>query len=201
MRRYDMEARRLYLSAGATIGVPLAWSLVTGGLVGVFVGTLVWAAGFGELMRWSTVAAALTAIIAWFAWLRWLASKWNELEANSPREPVARSQSRRIEMRSHEGRVTRIFEYRWSTRAQLMRLAEIISLGETINAATLERLYRSREAAVGARTEFIEKGLLRWRDIAAPKQGVILTAKGEAIFRALIKLPDTSSPPEEMSDN
>ncbi len=37
-----MEARRLYLSAGATIGVPLLWSAVTGALVGIFVGALIW---------------------------------------------------------------------------------------------------------------------------------------------------------------
>ena len=98
----------------------------------------------------------------------------------------------RFEAVSETGKITHIYEYKNATPAQMVSIADHLASGHAITTAFMERLTGGRHFAEMLRAELIDKGILRWRNPAAHKEGLIPTAKGAALFKQLANNPTLS---------
>jgi hypothetical protein len=193
---HGADARRIYVSILAAVILPAAQAALTGGLVGVSVGSLVGGlAMIGEVKQpallgalCGLVSGCLVATVAWFRFR----GEWREtvlmVEEALGMDLDGDGRAGRIEPATKiewaEGSSLRYDELPCSDE-QLTQVARKVLSGVSLSQGNLSPIFGGSRAAVQEfQARLVERGYCRYRNSRAPAQGIEPTAKGMAMFRA-----------------
>lgn len=175
------------LTLKVATGLPLAWSAISGVLVGLFAGSVSWAFGGEYSMQIALVAGAGAAGAAWLLGLRWILSR---LEPEQVRPPKHTAPVRVAFHSEPSGRVMTIAHITTADEVQLGKIARKVHNGERITTASMSPIFGgSRTAMHDFREEMLSQGFMRWNHPTDQKQGISVTSKGRAMLRAYLTTP------------
>jgi hypothetical protein len=172
-----------------TVGAVLSVSLGSGFVVAVGVLLLAW--GLRWPARVALVVSGVTVIVVWVLALRLAGRAWFAVETVSPVEQgqqLAEVPVLRVEVHEPEAAAWRFLDLP-GTSDQLSALARGMLAGRLAESDWTGRggLY-SRADFRALRGQLLDRGLLAWRNVDAPAQGLELTHAGRAVFTRLVEL-------------
>jgi len=204
------QARDIYISPLAAVGIPTAQALITGLIMGFLGGSIAWAAGADQPLQVGAIFFAGSSLLAWLATLNWWRTMvvnveytlgmglynladW-EPEAEAEAEPAGQAMTR-VEIKQDNQLA---YPYFPASSEQLLHVAQLIHSGATLSLANLTPIFLgSRPGAQRFQSYLIEKSFAVWRNPATPTQGIRLTKKGRAVFDHLGNFV-TSSPTSDV---
>lgn len=170
------------MSIRERVVIPALVALVTGLLFAAAV--LSYSLIMGGNAAWALLIGSVVALVTWI-----VRPQPGGLHIPRPVAPV-QVQAVRVEIRGDEGRSMDYLNL-GIDRNRLEQLAQGLVAGKKLDVRTWTGrggLFSGSEFTT-LRTELISRGIVRWNSDRDSRGGVSLTAKGQAIFRALAALP------------
>ena len=181
----DNEYRRLILSARAAIMLPALWSVVTGGMVGLMVASIAYAADIENPGRIGAGVGTTAALVSWLVSMVWWLRQWRRVRDNAPAPAAQPRQTQpraavRVEYSNETGNVLMYDHIDTATPEQVRQVARMIASGRGVTYPDILKVFGgSRAAANDFRDEMINKlHYFEWRNPESPQQGIAVTAKG-----------------------
>ena len=195
------------LSFSAAVGIPLAQSLITSLIAGVSTGLVTAVNEPENALFYASLATFSTLGLSWIRgvrrWENWVYAaerrtgrdingdgKIGNPRQNAPPETV------RVEVIENDGRQMSFLDLPVS-KPKLVALARHIMQGGKFSISALAGQGKSfsRPELEALRDELLKRGMLRWRNPAAPNQGVDFTRGGHAMLRTMAS---QAMPPGQM---